>query len=951
MLNYEQDFEHGYVVYHDDTARLYFICRDSSPPPSLTLEQSFAKPGFYIFGGPVDKSEKVDFGAAIQAAALCDSPRGMFWRTAGTFHAVMFNNSLTVTRTLGMRFEPYAAAFSGPVSLAEGGFRIGGGMFGGRPFNGGAAIVSAGDVAFDFNGAFAEFGAGMCWSVPDDGEDAYPHGFVKTFFNPVFMGPTADITFHATLNPSCFEASSFAFSYTGESTFTNTAGSQLTLSSGPDAKLYPERRAIYRHADGVKSEWYLGFGGTYSVNSGEFLCGLSGTEYVQSPGNLSITLVPGKNSYACDNDFRPHTTCAYLKFSDGGRYYCQPSESPFFAPAGNGSALGYMPLRLLTLAGAPCVPVIPVYGTRVYDRILPATLTDLICQARFDTLSKIAKSQAPKSFSAAKSEALAVTKSGLLAGIGAGDNLEYVTIAVNNQNHIRLTRIDQVLRNALQDANCKILFEKNALFSPYCQSAVFTFGSWKFDASPGAWRDDTLVLLKYGADVSAMEFLETSGASKVFSAALKHCYDGNGNVLSHYQHFVDCVKDVNFTGMLILNCPVRFDPPVPDPMPALTQIMNALPGSTELYARHLIVQGNKVEFENGELSVCDSAVYAVIDYDAGAQINYSYNDSKKDYDFRTVKVFAEFKNSALADLVTSSELLINKLFNVPVSKSGEGGNCLLIDGNLRETEGETVFVYSLRSAGEYTLSDSVPEKVTAEKVTLTGSAFEIGGGLHFVLYTPDLFGYGGEFPLSFGGLKIAGSTDGNGRVYAISYANLALFKSAARPDSFPALFPAPVGALVCETAAANPADLGMVRLNVEQSTASAKEFSAPWFRLEFPLPLGDLGNLSGNAPFDVTAALCWCGSKFFAALVPPPGIFGAGIRMSHVLEFSAASVSLEAVKQDGESAFSLNFNGIALRILGLAFPQSGGVSVTICGRPNGSPTWKAEYKGKQDGIL
>jgi hypothetical protein len=373
--------------------------------------------------------------------------------------------------------------------------------------------------------------------------------------------------------------------------------------------------------------------------------------------------------------------------------------------------------------------------------------------------------------------------------------------------------------------------------------------------------------------------------------------------------------------------------------------MNALPDGAELYAHHVIVQGSKVEFENGGLSVHDSAVYAVIDYDAGAQINYSYNDSKKDYDFRTVKVFLEFKNSALTNFVTSSELLINKLFNVSASKSGEGGNCLLIDGSLREIENETVFVYSLHSPGEYTLDASVLEKVAAEKVTLTGDAFEIAGGLHFALYTPDLLGYGGEFPLAFGGLKIVGSADGNGRVYAVSYTDLALFKSAARPDSFPAVFPAPAGALVCETAAANPAELGMARLNVEQSTAAIKDFSAPWFRLEFPLSLGDLGNLSGNTPFDVKAALCWRGDKLYAALVPPPGIFGAGIRMSHVLEFGAASVSLEAVKQDSKiSAFSLNFNGIALRILGLAFPQSGGVSLSIYGRPNGSPAWKAEYK-------
>jgi hypothetical protein len=950
----EKPFKSVYAIYLDDAIWLCFICGDTSPAPALTLEQSFAKPGFYIFfDGSTGELDDNDFDAVVKTAVLCNSPRGMFWRTAaGTFHAVMFNSALKITQTLGMRFEPYSVNFYGAVSLADSKFLIGGGMFGCRSFNNGASVTDTGIISFDFNDSFAGVGAGMYWSVSDDGKDARLHGFVKNIFNGIFVS-AGDILFHAALDPMCFKNSLFAFSFRGESAFTNIAGKPLTLSSGNDAVLCPERRALYRHAGGVKNEWYLGFCGTYSVSGSDtFLCGLSGTEYVKLPKNPSITFIPGKDSYVCRDEsqsnttcayeFKSYTTCAYIKFSVDAEYYCQPSETPFFTPAENRSALGYMTLRLLTFADAPCVPVIPVYGTDVRDRILPVELTNHIYQTRFDTLSEIAKSQTPKLFSAAASKTLAVTRSGLLAGIGVGDNLEYVTLAVNNQKHIRLTGIDQVLRNSLQDANCKILFAAGTEFLPYCQSAVFTFDSWKFDASPAKWKADTFILLKYSTDVSIADYLETSGVAEVFSAALERCYDGDRNVLPHYKHFFDCVKDINFTGMLIIGCPVTFDPPSPDPMPALTQIINALPADSSLYAHHLIVQGSKVEFENGGLSVHDSAVYAVIDYDAEAHINYNYNDTKKDYDFCTAKVFVEFKNNALTDLVTSSELLINKLFNVPVSKSGEGGNCLLIDGSRREIEGETVFAYSLRSAGEYTLGNSVLEKAVLEKVTFTGNSFEIGGTLHFVLYTPDLFGYGGEYPLAFDGLRIVESSNEKVRVYTVSYANLALLKSAARPDSFPAKFPASAGALVCENVAATPADLGMVQLNTAQSAASVKEFSAPWFRLEFPLLLGDLGNLSGNAPFGINVALCWCGDKFYAALVPPLGVFGAGMRMSHVLEFSAATVSLE---DDKKNTYSLKFNGIALRILGLAFPQSGGVSLIICGRPDGTPTWKTEYKG------
>ncbi len=184
--------------------------------------------------------------------------------------------------------------------------------------------------------------------------------------------------------------------------------------------------------------------------------------------------------------------------------------------------------------------------------------------------------------------------------------------------------------------------------------------------------------------------------------------------------------------------------------------------------------------------------------------------------------------------------------------------------------------------------------------------------------------------------------EGGTVLYRIDYDSLALLRSDSREGSFPNVFPAAASALTRETKP--PGDVGVVNLGTPVTNSSLAEFTGAWWRLSFPLNIGNLGDLSGNAGFAVTVALCWRGNSFYAGIMPPGGVMGEGLTMSGVLGFTAKTMTL-APEDCGEgepAAYNLCFTGIALKLLKLALPPSGGVSLVIRGSRNGI-SWKAIY--------
>ena len=580
-------------------------------------------------------------------------------------------------------------------------------------------------------------------------------------------------------------------------------------------------------------------------------------------------------------------------------------------------------MKLNAVSDAP-VPMFPVQDEDL-ERFLSAV--------RYEAFAQLSV------FLENNDEFFAITKNGLLATVKEGKLLNIVLAVGSNGGQIKLNlegRDD--LRFQLQASQPKIIFaEKPAELEP----SKLTVGDWEFSFSKLDWQTDekrgTRIILKYSNDISIKDWLSGNETEDtVFKESLSRVRNADDSTPKHYEEFINTVNDQNFTGMIILNCKATYEGNNED----VKKLLGTVKGT--ITAHHIIIRTGQM---NNDLTLKPSIVNAVIDYsEKEAQTTYSYeNENPPDYDFATTAVIAIIQRGLTISLKTTSELLINKLFDCPTHKSGDGGNALLIDGELRSRDGVPVFEYTLRSTGEYTLSTSHLDRVNIDGVHFGGGVFTLRGELGFRAPQsglPDLFGYGFGAPLRFVNLQILSKGD---RMYEIDYSNLALRQSDSRAGSFPRLFSASASAVIRETK--EPAKLGIVPLDTTPiKNSDVAEFITPWWRISYPLTIGNLGKLSGNADFTLTVVLCWREESFYAGVIPPGGMLGAGLAMSGVLSFTAKEMKLGPLFDDENEvmAYELVFTEIALRLLKCTIPPSGVVGLAVQGGKEGI-AWKAVY--------
>jgi hypothetical protein len=308
----------------------------------------------------------------------------------------------------------------------------------------------------------------------------------------------------------------------------------------------------------------------------------------------------------------------------------------------------------------------------------------------------------------------------------------------------------------------------------------------------------------------------------------------------------------------------------------------------------------------------------------------------------------------LTNLQTSSELLLNRIFEDPAKKNTDGGNCLLIDGKLKKIADNYVFSYELRTAETYALSESAIAQVKINSVLMNNNTFSMNGSIYFPVIsanTFDLFNYGkvqgddGDYSLAFNKLKLIGKAN-NFNDYSMSYTDLSLLKSTARPCSFAGMFPAPADKLVCEYNKQSPEQMGFVDLQSDDiRNADLANVKTPWFRIEYPLILGDLGNLSGNLGFQMSLAVCWHKNNVYMAVIPPKGLFDGALAMSGFLNLGIATISISKVIDKNTqklTGYTLELNGVELTVMNRSFPPSGDTTIKISGGE--IPAWSAVYK-------
>jgi hypothetical protein len=816
------------------------------------------------------------------------------------------------------------------------------------PFSG-ANVSAEGIVSFALTVPDLEsIGGGMRYSMPilseADDDNAYLNGFVKSIYSPI-ISPLKDaaITFMVSFNPKVLQETRFCFvdfSQEFVATYTEIYGGPLTVAPCEGASLVLEKNAVYLYKNGAKSELYLGLSGTFEVKAGKnLLCGDTATEYITPvQDKFSITFTPNKEAYFIPSDNsketeqKEYTTCAYLSV-DNCDYCCQSQETPFYTPSQTDDVFLYLPLKLTALKDKSA-PVFPAIDSEL-EKILSAR--------RYAVFSQFQ----------GRSNAIcyAVTKTGLLAKV-ENNVLSEIILATYDDNTTTLQKqqvslsVDIPLRIQLQSARPMVLLDEYpaGLINPKIKS-----NDWTFDFSDSGgekWRIHNIrIIMKFAADMSLAEWLSSDN---VLQESIKRTRNKDGEIPEHYQEFNEIVNDKNFTGIIILNPTATYHGEG-----VAKEFIDAAPGV--ITAHHIIIRAGKIE-NKGELTLEPSSFNAVIDFKADdAALSYDYEKNPVDYDFATTEIISTVKRNVTTMLKTSSELLINKLFDCSANltnslspSSNVRGNAIVIDGELRTRSGIDTFEYGLRFDGVYAINQSMLNSVTVSEVTLSNGGFTLGGGVGFVIIKdmPDLFGYGGDKPLYFSNLRINRIIDAETKKtdYKIDYTLFTLKQSQPRDGSFAKMFPANAHFLSRETK--TPEVLKILTLATPITNSNLSAINSGWWRIDYPLVLGNLGELSSNANFALTVVFCWRGEDFYAGVIPPGGLLGEGLAMSGVLSFTAKAITLAPIIEEDEViAYNFGFTGIVLKILKFTIPPEGGAELVVRGGADGV-AWKLEYRGK-----
>jgi hypothetical protein len=159
-----------------------------------------------------------------------------------------------------------------------------------------------------------------------------------------------------------------------------------------------------------------------------------------------------------------------------------------------------------------------------------------------------------------------------------------------------------------------------------------------------------------------------------------------------------------------------------------------------------------------------------------------------------------------------------------------------------------------------------------------------------------------------------------------------------RPQSLAAGFPLAVTRLMTVTdSSQSPASLGYRDLATQVPLGSSS-LSAPWYGLEFDLPLGGGGALSSGSLFTAKMLFAWTpGGSGQVAIKPGfmlegPGGANLTLEIEGVLKLGAAGIFLS---QNTAGQFVLQLASLGITVLSKSFPPAGSTNLLLAGVAQG----------------
>jgi hypothetical protein len=460
------------------------------------------------------------------------------------------------------------------------------------------------------------------------------------------------------------------------------------------------------------------------------------------------------------------------------------------------------------------------------------------------------------------------------------------------------------------------------------------------------------MIVKYRTDSSIAELAENAGDT-IINSSIASCNDEAGNPREEFANFLKCVNDKEFQGVLFLNPKVEVDKE--GIIPEVKLLVDSIgDDSQHIFAHHLILPRNKIALKNEQIIIEEPKFSSVIDYKNKEHLALDRSITHfPDADFKTVSFVANIVDSQLSALDSVSELLINKLFGEIPTKTSEGGNCLIIDGQLLFQDNHSIFKYTLRNDGIYNLEGKLKHvSVSSISVTSVTSNDEpipriaLTGKLYFDKQNDgDLFCYGlsdkdGTFSssgLAYSGLIINKNADTQS--YSIIYDNVFFdsISSLPRENSMALRFPYFLQGL--KFSAQSPQDLGYT---VITSPEKQSPLLPEWFGLVWMVPLGSLGDLSDNETLNIEILTAWSPVNGCLIGVKLPFI-GGGFNVQGFLKLGFKAIEVVAKPVVKSVDYSMILTQFAVSLLSLTFPP-GNNRIHINASPDGKKLgWFASY--------
>lgn len=748
-----------------------------------------------------------------------------------------------------------------------------------------------------------------------------------------------------------------------DSSFVDIGGQQKKLLLGNDARMVFEKIPRYIYYDtknkiyaGAQT-YYLGFAGSYYLQNAEkhLLCGLSGTEFldITKAASLEVCFHSNQNSFFGDQGQQDLCTTSWVSFPQNSWYYSQPEIAPMYS-ANDEGVLRFLEIpTTMWNVETPAVPLAFYNHSRVsfMNSKDVENIESYIYKKRYELITgRVLLTESTLPCTEAQ-PLTTVTPQGLMAGVSP-DTGAYAWFAIAQTDAtqelptLRFSNISEDLRMKLQNSKLFINIEDKAKFLQNAQPVgdfKIMMDGWCFLLSPEDWKIDagqhnTAFVMKYVKGVAIKELMKES---LIFQGSMSAAYDDKKQVLPRYRRFIDCVEDPDFQGILYLNCMVSIAE-----LPREIEFLLKGVKQENFYAHHVILENNKVvQDDQGVLTMENASIQALVDYRNGESI--VYEEAMPDYLFTTTRMTVGFLNSSLQNFSSVSEILMNRFYGAKSSKTDTtSGNCMIIDGMSQRKDGLEEYVFSLREACNYQLSNSAMESVQIDSAQLSvgSEAGCIGrvtfaGGIQTNNMTEcDMLSYDW---LAFQCLQLV--VPEVGELY-FDYESLVLSESSSslREHSFGARFACQLEQVIYETKKM-PSDQGYASIS---SPLKQNKLQQPWAGLVWKVNLGSLGDLSNSGELVIRILICWSigeqGPEYYLG-VALPGIMD-GFDLEGIVKLGFQSVELMVVKNETVQ-YMLRLHNYTLRLLWLAIPPgSNDLFIFADGKKLG---WYAAYLGEE----